>query len=353
MRLIKTPLNLLILLILLVACGNADDDFGGDAGIDKCLDLGTQELKLTIQDSYTTLPGKVSVFFKVNDTDGNPVPGLTASNFTIYEKGRNDNCFNVISNSESNGRISPNTQIFNNNTLLVLDLSNSVLSSSLQELKSASVSFIQNVMPDTASDSFKMAIYWFDGEDVLHELHPLSTDKSELINSIEGITADISNDPSTDLYGAVIKSTEIASDIVDEYEQQEIIAAASIVIFTDGTDQASRYTRDAALNAVNSADENISYFTIGLGSEIDEAVLANIGKTSSVFAENKDELEGIFNEISIAVSGQARSYYLFEYCSPKRDGSGINQLVIQATKSDKTGAVQTEFDATGFTSGCN
>ncbi|MFH6603850.1 VWA domain-containing protein [Maribacter algicola] len=348
--------------VLALSCGNADDDvnfnlnlgdgLGKGKPVDDCLGLGEGDLVLSIQEQYTTLPGKVSIFFKVSDSDGDPVPGLTADQFTIYEQGRNDACFNTISASESLARISSNAQIFNNNTLLVLDLSNSVLSSSLAELQSASISFIDNFMPTTEEESFKMAIYWFDGENELHLLNPLTTSKQELIAAIEGITDDISNDPSTDLYGAVIRSTDIASELLATSTQGGKIGAASVVIFTDGTDQASRYTKDAAQQKVDNADPNISFFTIGLGGEIDTQVLTDIGKTFSVFAGNKEELENTFNDISFRVSERANSFYLFEYCSPKRDGSGENNLAIQVRDGNRQGAVQTKFNATGFTGGC-
>ncbi|MFK7813745.1 MAG: VWA domain-containing protein [Maribacter sp.] len=345
-----------------VSCGNADDDVtfrlntGGELGkggeVDDCLGLGENDLILSIQEQFTTLPGKVSILFKVSDAEGNPVAGLTADKFTIYEQGRNDDCFNTISTSESFARISSNSQIFTNNTLLVLDLSNSVLSSSLEELKLASSSFVDNVMPSTEIESVKMAIYWFDGENELHLLNDLTSSKSELKTSIDGITDDISNDPSTDLYGAVIKSTDIASDLLIASTQGDKIGAASVVIFTDGTDQASRFSKEDAQKKVDDADPNISFFTIGLGGEIDTQVLTDIGKTFSVFAANKEELETTFSEISQRVSERANSFYLFEYCSPKRDGSGENNLAIQVKDNSKEGAVQTKFDATGFTGGC-
>ena len=354
-------LSIFLFALTIFSCGNADDnvpfdfDQSGELGkgkpVDDCLDLGDNELLLSIQEQFTTLPGKVSILFRVSDNDGNPVSGLVANDFTIYEQGRNDECFNTISTSESFARISSNSQIFNNSTILVLDLSNSVLSSSLDELKAATISFINNVM-ETEMDSFKMAIHWFDGEDKLHELNPLTTSKQELIAAINGITTDISDDPSTDLYGAVIKSTKIASDLLAQSTEDEVIGASSVVIFTDGTDQASRYTKDAALKKVNEADSNISFFTIGLGSEIDTQILANLGKTSSVFATNKDELETKFNDISERISERANSFYLFEYCSPKRDGSGSNNLAIQVSKGSRQGAVQTKFSAKGFTGGC-
>tara|TARA_R110002051_G_scaffold137916_4_gene210599 strand:+ start:23678 stop:24739 length:1062 start_codon:yes stop_codon:yes gene_type:complete len=352
------------MLTLLVSCGNADDDVnlnlntgGGDGlgkgtTVDDCLGLDEGELVLSIQEQYTTLPGKVSIFFRVSDTNSNPVSGLTANQFTIYEQGRNDDCFKTISTSESSARISPNSQIFSNNTLLVLDLSNSVLSSSLDELKLASSSFIDAVMPSTSQESVKMAIYWFDGEDKLHLLNELTSSRIELKDAIDGITDNISNDPSTDLYGAVIKSTDIASDLVQKSTAGGKIGAASVVIFTDGTDQASRYTEDSALKKVKEANANISFFSIGLGGEIDTEVLSAIGKTASVFAQNKDELERTFRDISEKVSERANSFYLFEYCSPKRDGSGENNLAIEINTGSRQGAVQTKFNANGFTGGC-
>lgn len=361
----KYCLRLLALYVLIgmtISCGNADDDVdgllnpGGELGkggiVDECLGLGESDLVLSIQEQFTTAPGKVSILFKVSDVNGSPVSGLTADQFTIYEQGRNDDCFNTISTSESLARISPNSQIFSSNTLLVLDLSNSVLSSSLDELKTASISFVDNVMPDVPEASFQMAIYWFDGENELHLLNELTSSKVALTTAIEGITEDISNDPSTDLYGAVIKSSDIASDLLAASTQGGKIGAASVVIFTDGTDQASRFTREEAQRSVDNADANISFFTIGLGGEIDTEVLTDIGKTFSVFAGNKEELETTFNEISLRVSEQANSFYLFEYCSPKRDGSGENNLAIQLTVGSRQGAVQTKFSADGFTGGC-
>ena len=360
----KTRLKLLALfsiLVLLIGCGNADDDVNFDINqnelglgesADDCLGFGDNQLLLSIQDQFTTLPGKVSVFFKVTDASGNPVTGLTAEQFTIYEQGRNDDCFNTISNSESFARISPKSQVFDNNTILVLDLSNSVLSNSLDELKLASLGFINNVMPEEEADLFQMAIYWFDGEDELHLLQELTSSISELEVAVESIDNNISNDPSTDLYGAVIKATDLAEDLIAENLANEIIGAASVVIFTDGTDQASRYSEDQAIGMVNEANRNISFFSIGLGAEIDPDILEQIGKTFSAFAGNESELEDVFNDISRKVAEQANSFYLFEYCTPKRDGSGDNNLAIQLIDGDREGAVQTSFDASGFSGGC-
>ena len=75
----KSSYKLLLLFLSVIAlnsCGNADDDvnfalpngdgLGQGKPVDDCLDLGENDLVLSIQDQYTTLPGKVSIFFKVS-----------------------------------------------------------------------------------------------------------------------------------------------------------------------------------------------------------------------------------------------------------------------------------------------
>lgn len=310
-----------------------------------------ENLVITLLDEFTSFPAKVSVFFKVDTKDGKPVAGLLDSDFTIFEKGRNDENERAISVDEAARQISPNSQVFSYNSLLLLDLSASVTNNNLDVLKNASTQFIENVMPATMDSSVQMGIYWFDGENKLHELIALTNDKPALKSAIASIDKSISVDNSTDLYGAVIKGTDLANDIL--IANQNIITASSIIIFTDGTDQAARFTRQSAYDAVKKADSKISYYTIGLGSEIDQTVLKTIGKTSAVFADNIDQLVEKFEEIALSVSNEANSYYLFEYCSPKRDGSGTSELRISVKKGNDKGSAKTTFDATGFKGGCS
>ena len=330
---------------------NGDDDGGN---FDPCPRNTNEDLVLTIQDQSVSAPARVSIFFKIDDKNGLPVPGLHSNQFTIYEKGRNDECENKISSFEANAVIRNRHQVFNYHTILVLDLSASVTATSLPELKAAANSFIDEVIPEESDEEFYMGIWWFDGEDGLHELVPVSTDRDVLKDAVNGISADISNDSSTDLYGAVIESAEQANNILSVYEQLDIISAVSVVIFTDGTDQAGRYLKSDALAAVNSSTENVRFFSIGLGEEIDETVLNQIGKNGFTSAANQAELENTFRQVADIIVAEANSFYLFEYCSPKRDGSGVNDLRIEAETGDgRIGSVLTQFDATGFTGGCN
>lgn len=352
--LIKSDLSKYFFLLLIFigtslgSCSKNDED-----NPNPCPRNFSEELVLSIQDQFTTLPAKVSIFFKVEDKDGFPVAGLLSQNFSIYEKGRNDVCEKLISSFEANAQISSRKQIFAYHTLLVLDLSGSVINTSLSELKVAAKNFIDEVMPSDGESNYSMTILWFDGEDELHELVPASSGNAVLKSAIDGITPGISSDPSTDLYGAVIKTVDRAESILAGFDQEEIISAVSVVIFTDGTDQAGRYQKNVALHAVNFASNTIKFFTIGLGEEIDENILSLIGKHGFVSASNQSELEATFQEIGQVVRAEANSYYLFEYCSPKRDGSGVNSLRIEVEKEARVGSVLTQFNATGFTGGCD
>ena len=311
------------------------------------------KLIITILDQYENPPSRVSVFFKVESREGQPIAGLTEQDFTIYEKGRNDEKKRLLSEDETTRVLSDNRQVFKNNIILLLDLSASVTNNSLPELKAAASSFIKNAMASSLNSSNQIGIWFFDGRDAIHSLIDFTDNQQALLSAIESIRSSLATDSSTDLFGAVLKSTKLAESKITESTLQGILASASIIIFTDGTDQAARYGKEEAYDAVNNASGEINFYTIGLGNEIDEKVLKNIGKTSSVYANNTTNLTEKFAEIAKIISDRANSFYLFEYCTPKRDGSGINELHIHVERDGQKGSAMTTFNADGFSDDCD
>ncbi len=334
MKTSKLFLSTLISLFFISACG--DDDGGSPS------------LTVSIEDQFVNLPSNVSVFFRVEDGAGNGVAGLTESEFTIYENG------SEISEFEATRKIQPNAQVFDYHITLLLDLSGSVLQSeSLTALKDAAKGFIDEVVPEEGAvnaGAIKMEIWWFDGSANIKQLQATSTNATTLKASIDDITPEMSSDNSTNLYGAVIQGIEVASTKLSQTRDQNEIGSSAVVIFTDGTDQANRNTRGQAAEAVQNADRDIALYTIGLGGEIDETILREIGKTSFVSASNIGELLDRFREIGDLINGRANSYYLLEYCSPKRSGS--NQLTIEVTQGALNGSANSFFDASDFNGSC-
>lgn len=313
-----------------------------------------QDLIITIQEQYVNPPSRVSVFFKVETKDGTPVAGLTEENFKIYEQGRNDDEEKLLSQDETTRTLSDNSQVFDYHTMVLLDLSGSVLNSSLAELKTAANAFVEDLFNSNSTNtSNKVGIWWFDGRDVIHPLIDFTNNAQTLHNAINSIDASISDDSSTDLFGAVIKSAALAEAKLQQAQDEGVLSGFSIIMFTDGTDQAARYAREDAYQAVQQASEGINFYTIGLGSEIDENVLNKVGKTSSVFATDTEALTAKFEEVAGLIADEANAFYFFEYCTPKRDGSGMNDLHIVASKDEKEGRKITSFDATGFSDDCD
>ncbi len=345
MRSIKFFIPILSLFIVFTAC-KKDDVAPFNPG-------ANQDLVITIQEQYVNPPSRVSVFFKVETREGAPVAGLTEDNFKIYEQGRNDDEEKLLSEDETTRLLADNGQLFEYRTMLVLDLSGSVLNNSLPELKEAANAFVDDVFANNSNTSNNVGIWWFDGRDLIHPLINFTDNAEALHTALNNITPSISDDSSTDLFGAVIKSAALAENKLIEAQNQGILSAFSIIMFTDGTDQAARYSREEAYAAVNNASEGINFYTIGLGAEIDETVLNKVGKTSSVFADDTAALTETFEEVAGLIADEANAYYLFEYCTPKRDGSGLNDLHIVANRDGKEGRKITSFDATGFTNDCD
>ncbi len=339
--------GLLSLTVLNNSCKDDDPEFN-----DCWRAPNKTQLKLTLLEGPTiTLPSKISMFFKVTDENNNPVGYLTEDNFVIYEKGVNDSCPRIISEFEAKRKISGREQVFNHSTLLVLDLSGSVLQQSLQQVKDAANAFVESIVPPLPDPSISMGIYWFDGEDVLHELEPVTSSLVDLKNAINSVNQNISNDNSTDLYGAVIKADVIADGILAQYQALDITAAASVVLFTDGEDRANRYPKQQAYDVVANSPKEISWFTLGVGNEINIPDLQKIGRNGFFQAASISNLTTVFQQIATVVNNEANSYYFFEYCSPIRSGNN-NGLIIEAFEGKEVGFLQANFDATGFTGGC-
>jgi len=131
----------------------------------------------------------------------------------------------------------------------------------------------------------------------------------------------------------------------------EGISGISILLFTDGKDRANRTPKQTAYDAVDSSRAAISFFTVGLGEEINEEDLRKFGKDKFVNIQEVSELVPTFTSIAQSVEDESNSYYLFEYCSPIRSGAE-NTLIIEAIQGGEKGYLESKFSAEGFGGGC-
>ncbi len=344
------------LLLLVVGCGPQISD------LPTCLQFTQPGGDLVT----TTAPGKVSAFFSVDTCAGQPVSVLQSTNFEIQEDGKS------VSPYESRRTIQPKGQRYQMDSLVLIDFSGSILrSNSWPIVRDAATKYVETVLA-RAGDGQRVAVYTFDGRVAPQKVVAFTSDKAALLEGIKSLeerqcdtnTQCAGNseaktcaafrcvDDSTNLNGALVKA-------IDELETQSAsikdieFKDSSLIVFTDGTDQAARVSNEAVLARTKATKVHI--FTVGLGTEVDANALQGFGKDGFYAASAPAELALSFAKIAEKVAGLANRFYLLEYCSPKRSGKHSLKLIAHwnSPEGELIGSMTREFDATGFESGCD
>ncbi len=314
------PIVTASLLTLVGACG------GGASG-----------LKLERLDSSVQKPSNIAVYFTVETADGEPVAGLEADSFQIYEDGK------LVSEHESKQTILNPEVAVEHFTLLLVDMSGSVTESDdLPTIVAGASSFAERLGNVT-----KVAIYAFDGRKDIVSITDFSNSKGRVNNAAERLDGFNSKDPSTNLNGAVVSALGVLDKRLSRSRMP--LRFGTLVIFTDGSDRAARVDRETMLDAVYATEHEI--YVIGVGSEIDEGELSEIGVTDVVIQPNRQEISQAFDDTASRIEAMSQRYYLLGYCSPARAGDHKVKIVTQA--EGKSGSLSYEFSAKGFRPDCD
>jgi len=293
-------------------------------------------VRFELLDAQTLPPSVVRLYYQLETCRGEPLPGLDADVFLITEDDQEVSLF------ESDQDFAPDSRCFGLSTILLLDLSGSIVDSeSLPTLQQAATAFIE-----TIADEQTIAIYTFDGRATMQRLTDFTDDVEELISDVDSLSQYVVVDESTNLNGAVVEGLTILDQELVTLDPG-VLSAGAMVVFTDGTDQAARLDDDSAVSAASESPHSV--FTIGLGVEVDEDHLQAVGKDGTYIAEEVTELQSVFAEAAAAIIATADSYYVLAYCSPKRAGTHELDLSVRG----EAGSVAFDFEADGFTGGCS
>src|SRR5215813_8276215 len=196
-------------------------------------------LRLNTINHSVRRPGNVAIYFTVDRSNGDPVGGLTADHFHIYEDG------SPVSVLESK-QVILNPQIAAAHyTLLLMDMSGSVVQSGqVPQLQAAAQAFTSRV------EQFqKVGVYAFDGSPHLVPISAFSAGGAA--GGVAALAHYRPRDPSTNLHGAVVQGIQTLQKALESAPQP--IKIGALVVFTDGTDHAARVSRDEMMKAVNDA----------------------------------------------------------------------------------------------------
>jgi hypothetical protein len=168
------------------------------------------------------------------------------------------------------------------------------------------------------------------------------------MDCVEGSDTGLCIDQATNLYGAFVEGLTTLDAAVDAATGVPY-KIGSLLVFTDGVDDAARVARNTAIDRARTTEFFV--FAVGLSSEADSAFLSSATESNSQIVTTAADLAGAFAGVGDKILQQTGRYYLLEYCSPKR--SGRHQVTVTAVDDEGAeGELTSTFDATGFTSGC-
>jgi von Willebrand factor type A domain len=307
------------------------------------LGTGCAGLQLTTIKATQQKPSNVAVYFKVEDSDGMPLAGLSKDSFRIYEDDQ------LVSQFESKQTILNPEVAAVHYTLLLVDMSGSVSESGTGDTLVQAVS----TFTDRIEQQQKVGIYAFDGSPDLTPISPFSDQPGSAKAGVQVLSTFKPKDPSTNLNGAVVRALDELDAALGKASQP--LKFGTLVVFTDGTDRANRVP--AADMQQHIKEKPFDVFAIGLGAEIQPDQLASIGKSGTAMAADKNAVVKAFDEIGAKVDARTKSYYLLSYCSPSR--AGKHEVRVEAfvknspNDNEHIGSLKDEFDATGFAPGCD
>lgn len=298
---------------------------------------GCGGLQLQLHNASVQKPSQVALYFSLETSDGEPVGGLDAKAFKIYEDDQ------LISPFESKQTILNPEMSVVHYTLLLLDLSGSITESgSMHALMSASSGFAEKI-----TKMQKMAVYGFDGSPDLHRAVDFTSNSGSVTRGLAVVASRKSRDPSTNLNGAVVEAVKVLEKALSRSKQP--LRFGTLIVFTDGTDRAHRVPEEEMHRILDEA--NINVFAIGLGAEISDDQLSRLGRQGFVKADEQANIGEAFEQVAARIEAAARKFYLLSYCSPSR--AGTHRLRVEVSDKGQSGGLEYEFNADGFGPKCD
>ena len=288
--------------------------------------------KVQMIDASVRHPSNVAVYFTVDTAHGDPVPGLTAESFKIYEDDQ------PVSALESKQTILNPEVAATHYTLLLVDMSGSVTESGdLPVIVQSAQGFAERVQKYQ-----RVAAFAFDGSTEIHEIAGFSSAASAA-EGIARLASYKARDPSTNLNGAIIEALKVLHRQMAASPTP--LTFGTLVVFTDGSDRAQRVSRDQLHKELDANDLDI--LVIGVGAEVDAGELRSIGRSGAILNKDRAKIAASFDQAAARIEGFSKRYYLLGYCSPARAGKHVVRIATG------NGSLEYPFDATGFGPDCD
>ncbi len=227
--------------------------------------------------------------------------------------------------------------------LVVLDISGSV-QPNVETVRKAILSFISVVKEKLGSADVRLSIRAFDGRakliDLLQERGVLWDSNGGFFTDLDAAArlmqkAEMTNvDPSSNVHGAVVEGITL----LDSVDAQ----LSFMLLFTDGTDQASLVKKQDAIDKVTQS--KALTFVVAMKGEADDNFVSAIATGGKFTLDSISELTVTFQRTAAYISLLSGNVYVFLYCSPRRSGTSSVQVYLD----DKPASGNYTLDASVF-----
>ncbi len=294
---------------------------------------------MQLLDSSVEPPGLVQMLFSV-ECGGEPVTAVEAADVALAEGGTD------VSSSESAWRLDPVTAALETYTLLLMDVSDSIIDQGTLEIaQEVATSFASTLV----EQGQQVSVAVFDGDPEIRTVVGFTDDMQELQDAIEGIGPEDQLDGSTNLNGAVLAGLAVLDTVVSPSVEAELVSVANMVVFTDGVDRAGRETHTKAVNQISSSEHDV--FVVALiSSDEDAEELEDLGDDGFFRADDVAQLTETFDDLISRLIAEVNKYYRISYCSPLR--SPQTKLKLTVTWQEATNSVAVSYKTKDFGPGC-
>lgn len=284
-------------------------------------------------------PGNVAVYLSVESKSGSAA-GLSADNFRISEDGQD------LTPAQTQQTLLPPDSVAVHRALLLVDLSGPVTEGDMrQRIATAAARFVTK-----AHKTQPVSVYAFDGGTAIRQVGDFPQGEDEIAD-VPGIASYTPQDSSSNLNAGVVDAlAQLDAKLLSAHKP---IRLGSLVVFTRGPDLAGRVDEHKMGEAVS--DSKYRVYSISI-KDVPASRSSKLNKDGVFEAISLSALDGAFDEAGTRVAEVVGNDYLLSYCSPAR--AGKRRLRVRVVSTDEKGKelrgdVSTDFDASGFGSGCN
>jgi hypothetical protein len=197
-----------------------------------------------------------------------------------------------------------------------------------------------------------VSVYAFDGRPELRPVIELARGATLSKSELQRMVKMEPRDPSRNLHGAVRLGLERLDGLLAGTGAR--VPVGTLVVFAGGPDLAGIVSEDETGRALRTSPHAVITIAVSTPEQPGRA-LREEPRDSFVNAHDLETFSLAFEEAAHEVQREYERHYLLAYCSPARAGKRQLRLDLRLARKteEERGSLSVEFDADGFTAGCD